>query len=308
MVEHLYVIGNGFDIFSGLNTRYSDFRKWLKFNYAFIYEALESAYGLPDIEWWNDFEVSLGKLDIPKYIKNNTPPAKSMETILKEIEEKREKEDRFSPSLIEMSPCADRLSGLFDVVHYCMKQWVKSMTSICNPKYLQLEKDNSIFLNFNYTRTLELLYEIPKERILHIHGCAQSSEDLVLGHNTIAVGDGRTFDEGKVCEALGRYHKSPYVYIFKNSEFFERLMEVKVVHIYGLSFSPVDIDYLDWIFKQTSSETKWEVSWYSAEVAKRIDDFVFEHWALKKRLKRIQLTPIQKSSSSSRLSQGREIC
>lgn len=95
MVEHLYVIGNGFDIFSGLNTRYSDFRKWLKFNYAFIYEALESAYGLPDIEWWNDFEVSLGKLDIPKYIKNNTPPAKSMETILKEIEEKREKEDRY---------------------------------------------------------------------------------------------------------------------------------------------------------------------------------------------------------------------
>lgn len=24
MIEHLYVIGNGFDIFSGLNTRYSD--------------------------------------------------------------------------------------------------------------------------------------------------------------------------------------------------------------------------------------------------------------------------------------------
>lgn len=213
MVEHLYVIGNGFDIFSGLNTRYSDFRKWLKFNYAFIYEALESAYGLPDIEWWNDFEVSLGKLDIPKYIKDNTPPAKSMETILKEIEEKRKKEDRFSSSLIEISPCANRLSGLFDVVHYCMKQWVKSMTSICNPKYLQLEKDNSIFLNFNYTRTLELLYEIPKERILYIHGCAQSSEDLVFGHNTIAVGDGRTFDEGKVCEALEKYYKNPYVYI-----------------------------------------------------------------------------------------------
>ena len=112
----------------------------------------------------------------------------------------------------------------------------------------------------------------------------------------------------KVCEALEKYYKNPYVYIFKNSEFFERLMEVKVVHIYGLSFSPVDIDYLDWIFRQTSSETKWEVSWYSAEDAKRIDDFVFEHWALKKRLKRIQLTPIQKSSSSSRLSQGREIC
>lgn len=79
-------------------------------------------------------------------------------------------------------------------------------------------------------------------------------------------------------------------------------MEVKIVHIYGLSFSPVDIDYLDWLFKHTSSEAKWEVSWYSAEDAKRIDDFVFEHWALEKRLERIRLTPIQESCSSSRVS------
>lgn len=176
------------------------------------------------------------------------------------------------------------------------------------PQIFTVGERQLYFSELQLTRTLEMLYEIPKKRILHIHGCAQNSEGLIFGHNTIAVGDGRTFDEGKVCEALGRYHKNPYVYIFKNLEFFERLMEVKVVHIYGLSFSPVDIDYLDWIFKQTSSETKWEVSWYSAEDAKRIDNFVFEHWVLKKRLKRIQLTPIQKSSSSSRLSQGREIC
>lgn len=83
MAKHLYVIGNGFDIFSSLNTRYSDFRKWLKFNYAFVYEAIVSVYGLPSIEWWNEFEVSLGKLDILKYIKDNTHLVKSMEIILK---------------------------------------------------------------------------------------------------------------------------------------------------------------------------------------------------------------------------------
>lgn len=81
MVKHLYVIGNGFDIFTGLNTRYSDFREWLKHNYIFVYEQLESVYNSPEIEWWNDFEVSLGKLDINHYIKTNTPPAKSLETI-----------------------------------------------------------------------------------------------------------------------------------------------------------------------------------------------------------------------------------
>lgn len=53
--------------------------------------------------------------------------------------------------------------------------------------------------------------------------------------------------------------------------------------------------------RKASSEAKWEVSWYSAEDAKRIDDFVFEHWVLKKRFGRIQLTPIQKGSISSRV-------
>lgn len=46
-MKHLYVIGNGFDIFTGLHTRYSDFRNWLKHNYVFVYDALVSAYGGP---------------------------------------------------------------------------------------------------------------------------------------------------------------------------------------------------------------------------------------------------------------------
>ena len=37
-MKHLYIIGNGFDIYTGLATRYSDFRLWLENNYPFIYE------------------------------------------------------------------------------------------------------------------------------------------------------------------------------------------------------------------------------------------------------------------------------
>ena len=29
-MKHLYIIGNGFDIYTGLATRYSDFRLWLE--------------------------------------------------------------------------------------------------------------------------------------------------------------------------------------------------------------------------------------------------------------------------------------
>ena len=52
MVKHLYIIGNGFDIFTGLKTRYVDFRWWLENNYPFIYENMQVTYDM-DVEWWN---------------------------------------------------------------------------------------------------------------------------------------------------------------------------------------------------------------------------------------------------------------
>ena len=65
-MKHLYIIGNGFDIYTGLATKYSDFRKWLENSYPFIYENMYATYDM-DGDWWNDFEAQLGKLDIKKY-------------------------------------------------------------------------------------------------------------------------------------------------------------------------------------------------------------------------------------------------
>ena len=31
-MKHLYVIGNGFDLFTGLRTSYADFKRWLEVN------------------------------------------------------------------------------------------------------------------------------------------------------------------------------------------------------------------------------------------------------------------------------------
>ena len=74
-MKHLYIIGNGFDIHTGLHTRYVDFRVWLENNYPFIFENMQATYDM-DVEWWNDFEVQLVKLDIKKYIKKFTPQEK----------------------------------------------------------------------------------------------------------------------------------------------------------------------------------------------------------------------------------------
>ena len=136
-MKRLYIIGNGFDIFTGLKTSYQDFRRWLQIHYIIVYETFEAVYGIQNIEWWNDFEVSLGKLDIKQYVLNNTPPEKPLDEIIKEIEEyhKKHKDDpQPLPSLYQNSPCADRLNGLFDILNYCMRKWINSMTSVTDPK------------------------------------------------------------------------------------------------------------------------------------------------------------------------------
>ena len=293
-MKHLYIIGNGFDIFTGLKTRYVDFRRWLENNYPFIYENMQSAYDM-DVEWWNDFEVQLGKLDIKAYISKFTPPERPIEDIIKEIEEKRAFEQKYNlpPNLHQVNPSATRLRGLLDVLQYCFEKWVQSCQRMFNnPRYVQLEKENSFFINFNYTDVLQWLYKIPEEHVLHIHGRASKHERLIFGHNTSHIGYAVTQDEQQVCFELSKYEKNPYVYIFKHDELPEVLKDVEHVHVYGFSFSPVDENYMDWIYKYAPDTSQWEVSWYTDTDKERIEEFILNHWTLKDRLKLIKLDDI----------------
>ena len=141
MAKHLYIIGNGFDIFTGLKTRYVDFRWWLEHNYPFIYENMQVTYDM-DVEWWNDFEVQLGKLDVQAYVRKFTPPEKPIEEILKTIEERKvfEKKYNLPPELHHESHCAKRLRGLLDVLQYCFEKWVADcLKIITDPKYVHLK-------------------------------------------------------------------------------------------------------------------------------------------------------------------------
>ena len=48
---------------------------------------------------------------------------------------------------------------------------------------VRIDKNNSVFINFNYTQTLENLYAILSSNILYIHGCAVKNDKLIFGHN-----------------------------------------------------------------------------------------------------------------------------
>lgn len=299
-MKHIYIIGNGFDLFTGLRTRYEDFRYWLEHNYAFIYENMSQAYEMKG-EWWNDFEVQLGKLDVKKYVKKFTPPEKPIEEILEAIKEREALEEKYNypPSLYPNTPCAKRLKGLLDILQYCFEKWVDYCQQIItDPIYTSVERENSFFINFNYTDVLQWLYKIPEERVLHIHGRASKHDHLVFGHgNHLYLGMQSTPDEEETCSELNRYEKNPYSYIYRHEELPAILSDAEYVHIYGFSISKVDEDYLAWIEKNTPRDCKWEFSWYSEEDKMRINRFIFEHWEIKGRTDLMQLQPISENEA-----------
>ena len=290
IMKHLYVIGNGFDLFTGLNSKFSDFGRWLKYTYPFVHEVLFKVYSM-DGEWWKDFEFQLGKLDIERYIREYEPVEILEDEKLKELKKRVEFEQKYNlpPSMDYSSPSARNLSGMFAVLHNCLREWIQCCQYvIVNPKRIDLETKGSFFINFNYTDVLERVYGIPDERVFHIHGRASQSDRLIFGHDSVILDDG-SLESEQVSFELGKYRKFPYGYIGKYEGLTEVVNDVEFVHIYGLSFSPVDVDYIDWIYKHTPRSAKWEVSWFTEEDRAVIDEFVDGCCGLGSRLEYVRL-------------------
>ena len=292
-IEHLYIIGNGFDIFTGLKTRYIDFRWWLENHYIFVYEALTSVYGA-DGEWWIDFETKLGELNVDQYIADNTPRFESIDALSDSIREKRdfEKKNNLPHSILFSDPCSSRLEGLLDILNYCFEKWVQSVQTYRNWKLTHLEINNSYYINFNYTDTLEMLYEIPEERVLHIHGRASKHEPLIYGHNKHLNGNLKSGHEGeKVAEVLNHYEKNPFMYIPDNLS--DIIRNVSNIYVLGLSLSAVDIPYLEWVMENTPEDCEWRISWYTESDKKRISDFILDNPTLLDRYIPIEIQEVQ---------------
>ena len=64
-----------------------------------------------------------------------------------------------------------------------IKNWILSLQTIREKKIsTNIINQDNIFISFNYTDTLEQTYNIPRERILYIHGKAKESTELIVGH------------------------------------------------------------------------------------------------------------------------------
>jgi hypothetical protein len=165
----LYIIGNGFDIAHDIKCKYCHFGDFLADNYPDYYESIMGGYCRSNA-LWKDFE-------------NELP---SCATHIEEFgsqmgNEMREELDYDPMDDMGIGRWLDDQYRFLNELPKYLRLWVESIDTKKEVVY-QIDKD-SVFLTFNYTDTLERVYDIEPDNIKHIHGYVKNKkEELVIGH------------------------------------------------------------------------------------------------------------------------------
>lgn len=274
MLNTLYIIGNGFDRYHGLDTRYQAFAIYLKNNYRDIYDLFTQYYRLPDLDindpksyhdpLWADFETALADLDFETVLDDNTD-------YLANPGSPAHRDKDWHNYQFEMESIVDKLTK---ERAKAFKEFILAVSfpDEVDDKLIKLES-NALFLNFNYTDTLQKYYGVNLSRILYIHGKAKNATDeIILGHGV----DPSTFEEKEELPPEGlneeqmemwreqksdnydysyesgkselmSYFKSSYKstkeIIKQNKAFFASLRKINQVIVLGHSISEVDQPY-----------------------------------------------------------------
>lgn len=271
-VDSLYIIGNGFDRAHKMPTGYRDFRRWLLENNRFdVIHELQSAYPTKikdDYLLWSQFEKALGEYDLDTVINW------SWENLYLTV-------DSLGNQLFNKSFIVTQLP---DIIDEAFSKWVGSIKIATKRAYDEIPLD-AVYLTFNYTDTLEQLYHIPEQQVLHIHGRASRGEKLIVGHNHEIIPADYWDDSIDMRENNERMQrltdmntlcKPVYEIIERNERFFKRLNSAKDIHIIGHSCEAVDYPYFRKVKESTSSDAKWIFYPFSSDDRFRVKRFLKE--------------------------------
>lgn len=260
-MRNLIILGNGFDLAHGLQTKYSDFRDYIWNNNREFYEQLTKYIFEDDL--WNDFENALGSFDDGE-IKEMSKAA------YLNYDDNYYNYDR---------AISDELEFSTKISEYLL-EWVKSIDIKTKPAVSRkIINNDNIFINFNYTDTLEKVYDIVNNNILYIHGRALSNERLIIGHHNVFAYAGKqpilltyqemdewieyqmnmSWEESEKENQIGRYFVDTYKdtdqIIARNKGFF-------------------DFSYFQKIRESVSEDCVWNITYHSEKDENNAKDFV----------------------------------
>lgn len=268
----LFIIGNGFDRFHDIPSSYSHFHHWLlcqgkdKENFVNGLERTFSKEMGNKNLLWMDFEKALGEYNFEEVFKQYTD---GMSGFYDE----------------EMATTASHtVSSLVEEIGPFLKEWIISVNdklTECKPM-LQLTKESK-YLSFNYTETLEKVYNIPSKNICHIHGTCTKEDKLIFGHNHL-VNERIIEDEGydsfeergriSLTKVFNSLYKNVVSICSSNQSFFDLVKDFDRVVVLGHSLSEIDLKYFFRIANLVSKEAHWHFSKFSPQDEESISSFV----------------------------------
>lgn len=253
MKDKLYIIGNGFDLAHYIKSKYLDFMNYCRDNACEYFCVMNYLYDDRD-KLWSRFEEELPNISKDKF--------KSLiERYIKPYYWKT-----------RGSGCCEL--AIEDIVDYLwpnieFRDWVYSIDISNRTRLIEFDPETSLFLSFNYTKTLEAMYGIPDKDILYIHG--KFTKDNELDVNAIIVGHGMSAkeidekfgnDDDEITNELkylvNHFRKDTNKIISDNACFWSKLEDVSQVYVFGHSMANVDLPY----FKKVKESIKPDASWY----------------------------------------------
>lgn len=268
--KNLYIIGNGFDLHHGIPSTYGNFACFLRRVEPDTYSNIEKYFDV-DNEFWGEFEARLANFDAVlaiEYAQLFLTPYGA--------------EDWSDAGHHDFQYELDRIvRSLSKTLQTRFSEWVRSLQIPTQADYrgATIPVDGvATYLTFNYTDTLQCLYGIDEQQILHLHGraiCAR--QELILGHGWQPKDEDRVSLGVDPIEADTRYWEglqtvdSYFSATFKptkdviasNQPFFQSLGSIERIFVMGHSFAEVDLPYFNEIIKNIdSTKAHWTISYY----------------------------------------------
>lgn len=290
-IDTIIIIGNGFDIWQGIHTSYSEFEKFYHDNLDRILKklhlkpvivhspdepdrrisAVEILYGDPfepldlDSDFWNSFESSLDKIDgdrINLFYGKSRSDLKDLHRTVKN---------------------ADK------ILKTAFAEWIHAMR-IEEGDSGFIFPENCMIVNFNYTDTVEKRFGVKHEDDYHIHGEASDPESIIVGHSSHPE-----YPLEELKSYGGRFQGLYYIeeILYETDKHVDdnwRLMagalamrgidikDIKKVYVLGHSFGDADFGYFRHLASALNDEDEdpfEDVSDWQKEYLQGIDDIDF---------------------------------
>lgn len=211
---------------------------------------------------WNRFESNLANIDEDSIIESGTSIEMDLESGDVGIE------DTLYSYFTNEYQYIQKLSVY-------LKEWVRTIRiRDCLPRTSKI-KDNSddLFLTFNYTATLENVYLIRPDKVIHIHGSLRDyTPDPVIGHGNKMRIDRISkkieeaeslFDEKwvSICRVVRDYYSTTLKNTDKYSGCLERIRrsQPNEIIVVGHSLDGIDLPYFTLIDNYTDNKNIWTI-------------------------------------------------